>query len=104
MSIALDASGAADIDDLAERFFTNKGVRKKVGDILRKYGMTEASIDAEAFRHCLDELGEINGRLAELSSRRDKNLQQLEDCRAGLARPTQRQEDSAVLVRGDDGD
>ncbi len=104
LSIALDASGAADIDDLAERFFTNKGVRKKVGDILRKYGMTEASIDAEAFRHCLVELGEINRRLAELSSRRDKNLQQLEDYRAGLASPTHWREGGAVMIGGDDGD
>jgi hypothetical protein len=104
LSIALNASGAADIDELAERFFTNKGVRKKVLDKLRQYGMTEASIDAEAFRHCLDELGEINRRLAELSSRRDKNLQLLEDYRAGLARPTHRREGSAVRIRGDDGD
>ena len=104
LSIALDASGAAEIDELAERFFTNKAVRKKVLDKLGQYGMTRASIDAEAFRHGLVELGEINRRLAELSSRRDKNLQQLEDHRAGLARPTQPREGSAVMIRADDGD
>ncbi|MCK1722626.1 hypothetical protein [Bradyrhizobium sp. 141] len=104
LSIVLNASGAADIDDLAERSFTNKGVRNKVTNILRKYGMSEASIDAEAFRHCLFELGEINRRLAELSSRRDKNLQLLEDYRAGLARPRHPAEGTAVMISGDDGD
>ncbi|MGY8678087.1 hypothetical protein Q2941_09725 [Bradyrhizobium sp. UFLA05-153] len=94
LSIALNTSGAADINDLAERFFTNKAVRGKVLDKLRQYGMTEASIDAEAFRHCLVELGEINRRSAELSSRRDKNLQLLEDHRAGLARPAHRRQGS----------
>jgi hypothetical protein len=64
LSIALDASGAADVDELAERFFTNKAVRKKVIDILSKYGMTEASIDTEAFRHCLVEIGAYSAVLA----------------------------------------
>ncbi|MHC4052533.1 hypothetical protein [Bradyrhizobium sp. 25ACV] len=103
LSIALNASGSVDIDDLAERSLTNKGVRKKVANILRKHGMSEASIDAEAFRHCLVELGEINRRLAELSSRRDKNLQLLEDYRAGMARPTHPAEGTAVMMSRDDG-
>ncbi|MHC4047736.1 hypothetical protein [Bradyrhizobium sp. 23AC] len=104
LSIALNASGAADIDDLAERSVTNKAVRNKVTNILRKHGMSEASIDAEAFRHCLLEMAETNRRLAELSSRRDKNLQQLEDYRAGLARPTHPAEGTDVMISGDDGD
>jgi DNA-binding MarR family transcriptional regulator len=104
LSIALDASGAANVDELAERFFTNKAVRKKVIDILSKYGMTEASIDTEAFRHCLVEIGEINRRLAELSSRRDKNRQQLEDYRAGLATPTQSRHGGDAMLGGDNGD
>lgn len=104
LSIVLNASGAADIDDLAERSVTNKAVRDQVTNILRKHGMSEASIDAEAFRHCLFELGEINRRLAELSSRRDKNLQLLEDYRAGLARPTHPAKSTAVMTSGDNGD
>ncbi|MDD1518396.1 MULTISPECIES: hypothetical protein [Bradyrhizobium] len=104
LNIALNAGDAADIDDLAERSVTNKAVRNKVANILRKHGMSEASIDAEAFRHCLLELGEINRRLAELSSRRDKNLQQLEDYWAGLARPTYPTEGTNVMISGDNGD
>ena len=78
-----------DIDELAERFFTNKSVRRKVGKLLFSYGLTEANIDAEAFRQSLEELGQINRRLAELASRRDKILYLFEEHRAGLAVPHQ---------------
>jgi len=84
----LSRTGSDDIEDLAERFFTNKRERKKVGAILRKFGLSEANIDAEAFRCSIAELAEINRRLVELGSRRDKILHQLEDYRAGLAKPT----------------
>jgi hypothetical protein len=83
----LSRTGSDDIEDLAERFFTNKRERKKVEAILRKFGLSEANIDAEAFRQSITELAEINRRLLELGSRRDKILQQLEDYRAGLAKP-----------------
>ena len=83
----LSRTGSDDIEDLAERFFTNKRERKKVGAILRKFGLSEANIDAEAFRCSIAELAEINRRLVELGSRRDKILQHLEDHRAGLAKP-----------------
>jgi hypothetical protein len=87
LHLLLQDSASKDIDDLADRFFSNKDVRRKVGAILRDFGLTEASIDAEAFRVSLDDLAQINRRLDELGSRRDKILQRLEDHRAGLATP-----------------
>ena len=89
LAVLLSRTESDDIEDLAERFFTNKRERKKVGAILRKFGLSEANIDAEAFRCSIAELAEINRRLVELGSRRDKILQQLEDHRAGLAKPAQ---------------
>jgi hypothetical protein len=62
-------------------------VRNKVGKILLSFGLTEASIDAEAFRQSIEDLAQINRRLAELALRRDKNLQLLDEHRAGLATP-----------------
>jgi hypothetical protein len=88
LHLLLQNAGTGDIDDLADRFFSNKGVRRKIGAILRDFGLTEANIDAEAFRQSLSDLAEINRRLAELGSRRDRILQRLEDHRAGLAAPT----------------
>jgi hypothetical protein len=88
LHLLLQNARTGDIDDLADRFFSNKGVRRKIGAILRDFGLTEANIDAEAFRQSLSDLAEINRRLAELGSRRDRILQRLEDHRAGLAAPT----------------
>jgi hypothetical protein len=88
LMVLLENQNSYDIEDLAQRFFTNKDVRRKVGAILRSFGLSESSIDAEAFRQSLGDLAEINRRLAELASRRDKILQRLEDHRAGLATPT----------------
>jgi hypothetical protein len=85
--VLLENSHSNDIDELAERFFTNKSVRNKVRKLLHSYGLTEASIDAEAFRQSIEDLAQINRRLAELALRRDKNLQLFEEHRAGLATP-----------------
>jgi len=87
LTMLLQNANSADIDELSERFFTNKSVRSKVGKLLFSYGLTEANIDAEAFRQSLEELGQINRRLAELASRRDKILYLFEEHRAGLAVP-----------------
>lgn len=87
LTVLFEDSRSDDIHELAERFFTNKTVRNKVGKLLRSYGLTEANIDAEAFRQSIDDLSQINRRLAELASRRDKILRLFEEHRAGLATP-----------------
>jgi hypothetical protein len=99
LTMLLENSGATDIDELSERFFTNKSVRRKVGKILFSYGLTEANIDAEAYRQSLDELAQINRRLAELASRRDRILYLFDEHRAGLAVPCQQE---APEDNGDD--
>ena len=76
----------------SKRFFTTKTVRRKVEAILHRFGLTAANIDAEALRCSLADIAEINRRLTELGSRRDKILQRIEDDRAGLARPTHLQQ------------
>ena len=86
-----------DIDDLADRYFTTKTVRRKVEAILRSFGITAANIDAEAVRCSISDLAGIDRRLGELALRHDKILQRLEDNRAGLATPTQ-------LEQGGNGD
>jgi hypothetical protein len=87
LTVRLEHSHSDEIHELAERFFTNKTVRRKVGKLLHSYGLTEANIDAEAFRQSIADLAQINRRLAELASRRDKILRLLEEHRAGLATP-----------------
>ena len=87
LGMLLHDNASEDIDALADRFYSNKVVRRKVGAILQNFDLTEANIDAEAFRQSLGDFAEINRRLAELGSRRDRILQRLEDHRAGLATP-----------------
>jgi hypothetical protein len=89
LGMVLETDTRYDIDDLAERYFTTKIVRRKVERILRDFGLSEANIDAEACRCSISDLAGIDRRLAELALRHDKILQRLEDNRAGLARPTQ---------------
>jgi hypothetical protein len=87
LTLLLESSDRHDINEMADRFFTNKSVRAKVDKLLLSYGLTEAIIDAEAFRRSIDDLTQINRRLAELALRRDKILRLIEDHRAGLAIP-----------------
>ena len=87
LNMLLPNANSGENDYLAERFFTNKEVRRKVGKILLEAGLNESSIDAEAFRLSIEDLTKIDRRLTELGSRRDKILQRLEDHRAGLATP-----------------
>src|SRR4051812_49181734 len=82
LSVLLRNNDASEIDDLAERFFTTKIVRRKVEAILHRFGLNAANIDAEALRCSLPDLAEINRRLTELGSRRDRILQRIEDERA----------------------
>jgi hypothetical protein len=89
LSMVLKTDTRYDIDDLAERYFTAKTVRRRVEAILRDFGLSEANIDAEACRCSVSDLAGIDRCLGELALRHDKILQRLDDNRAGLARPTQ---------------
>ena len=89
LSMVLETDTRYDIDDLAQRYFTTKIVRRRVERILRDFGFCEANIDAEAYRCSISDLAGIDRRLGELALRHDKILRRLEDNRAGLARPTQ---------------
>ena len=97
LSMVLNSDTRYDIDDLADRYFTTKTVRRRVEAILRSFGISPANIDAEAVRCSISDLAGIDRRLGELALRNDKILQRLEDSRAGLARPTQ-------LEQGGNGD
>ena len=87
LSALLSGTGSDDIEDLAERFFTNKRERKKSKPSCANLASARPTLMLKPFRQSITELAEINRRLLELGSRRDKILQQLEDYRAGLAKP-----------------
>jgi len=92
---ALDVYDNEYLTDLANRWFTNKAVKKEILAALNKFGLNETVIDAEALRDSMQDLRPIEQRIAELESRRDKILRRIEDHRVGLA--TQVQANSACL-------
>ena len=73
------------IDDLVAKWFTNKAAKRAVIRVLRKFGLDEGSIDAEAVRLSMADIAPLDRRSAELELRRDRILRQIEDYRAGLA-------------------
>ena len=102
-SILPDATDA-EIDDLARRRFTNKGIRKQVGTLLRSVDLDESAIVVEAYRSSIPHLTAIDRRLMELALRRDKIFRQIEDRRAGIAVPPghRRVDQEGSIARGGD--
>ena len=85
LKLVFDVSESDEIDDLASKWFTNKTAKRRVARILRDFGLDETSIDAGAFLLATTEIEKFDTRKAELETRRDKILRQIEDHRAGLA-------------------
>jgi hypothetical protein len=89
--------------ELADRWFTNKRVRRSVLAFLRKHDLDESAIDAEALQNSMPGLEDIDRRLAELEARRDRIVRRFEDYRSGLstrvrASSDQSVDDNAVLT------
>ena len=70
---------------LVDGWFTNKRVRRTVLALLRKHDLDESAIDAEALQNSMSGLEEIDQRLAELETRRDRIVRRFEDYRSGLS-------------------
>jgi hypothetical protein len=76
-----------EIDDFAQRWFTNKTIKKQVNRILRSIDLDESAVEVEAYRLSMHHLKDIDCRLMELAKRRDELFRQIEDFRAGLSAP-----------------
>jgi hypothetical protein len=87
LCLLLEGRNTKEVHEFADRYHTNKAVRRKIERLMQSYGLSAKSADAEAFRQSIGDLAYIDRRLAELATRRDKILQRLEEYRAGLALP-----------------
>lgn len=83
----LDREHAA--EDLAKRYFEDKEVKADVSELLRKFRLDEAAIEAEAFRLCAAELEAVNRIVAFKQVRCDKNLFVLSEILQGAFAPSQ---------------
>src|SRR5262249_48734074 len=64
----------ADAKELAFAWFTDQKVKKEVSELLRRFGLDESAIEAEAIRSSSSEIESLERMLASLEFRRDKAL------------------------------
>jgi hypothetical protein len=80
-------------DDLARDWFENKKAKSEVAALLRKFGLDEAAIEAEAFRSRADDLERLERMLALAEVRRDRALRSVADFRESLAEQIEQRTD-----------
>jgi hypothetical protein len=73
-------------DDLARGWFRNKKAKTQIATLLRKFGLDEGAIEAEAFRLRAEDLERLDRMLALAEVRRDRTLRCIADHRQSLAK------------------
>ena len=97
----LGAVKPADASTLVSRWAqADANARVEVLEILKKYGVDEAALEAEAFVRCSGKLAAVEQSAASHGSRRDKALPNLAFYREMIARQSKRPDDIS-LERGE---
>jgi hypothetical protein len=86
--------------DLAREWFENGKVKTQVAALLRKFGLDEGTVEAEAFRSRAEDLERLDRMLALAEVRRDKALRCIADYRQSLAKQIKNSTDR--ILEGDD--
>jgi hypothetical protein len=73
-------------EDLAREWFENGKAETQVAALLRKFGLDESTIEAQAFRSCAEDLERLQRMLALAEVRRDRALRCIADYRQSLAK------------------
>lgn len=71
--------------ELTERWFTDAAAKKQVAELLRRFGLDESAIEAEAITHSATELVQVDRLLASAEARYTKALRLIGEYRAVLA-------------------
>jgi len=80
-------------EDLARSWFDDKKAQARVATLLRKFGLDEGAIEAEAFRSCAEDLERLDRMQALAEVRRDKALRCVADYRQILSKQLQQSTD-----------
>ena len=83
-------------EELAQKWFTNKEVKKRVSDILNRFQLDESAIEAEAIRRSSADLELIDRMLTSLESRRNKALGCVAEYRASLGQQLRESADRII--------
>jgi hypothetical protein len=80
-------------NDLAREWFENEKAETQVAALLRKFGLDECTIEAEAFRSRAEDLERLERMLALAEVRRDRALRSIADYRQSLAKQIKKSTD-----------
>jgi hypothetical protein len=80
----------------AKKWFTDEAEKKKIVELLGKYGLDESAIEAQAFRRCAFELAALDRMAASAELRRSKALRNIAECDAILAQRLSANSDQIV--------
>jgi len=89
------------VEEFANRWFTNKQIRKDLLKLLGRYHLDESAIEAEAIRLTSSDLEVIDRMLTFLRARLDRTLRCVADYRDGLAKRL-RQSSDRILEDNND--
>jgi hypothetical protein len=84
------------VEDLADRWFTDKDAKTEVAELFREYQLDETAIEAEAFRLRADDLERLDGMLALAMARRDRTLYLIAEYRNSLAKVLEKASDGVL--------
>ena len=87
-------------EDLAHAWFTDKGAKKLVSEMLSQFNLEESAIEAEAIRKSFADLELLDRMLSSLESRRDKALGCVAEYRASLAHQLRESADRVIDGKG----
>jgi hypothetical protein len=96
----LDYTVKDEADELAFRWFTEEGAKKKVAEILNQFGLDESSIEAEAIRRSSQDLELLDRMLTSLESRRNRALGCIAEYRDALSRRLRESADRIIEANG----
>jgi hypothetical protein len=65
---------------LAKNWYTDPAAKKKVAELLRKFGLDESAIEAQAFQRSALDLAVLDRMIASSESRRSKALRNIAEC------------------------
>jgi hypothetical protein len=89
-----------EVQELADAWFTDKGAKKQVSQILSQFNLDESAIEAEAIRKSSADLELLDRMLSSLESRRNKALGCVAEYRASLAHQLRESADRVIDGKG----
>jgi hypothetical protein len=84
------------IDELANRWFSDTDAREEISELLKQFGLDETAIEAEAIRTSSADLETIDRMLTLAEARRNRALRSIAEYREDFAERLERHSDKLI--------